>query len=117
MVVLTVNRDWLVRYWEPEGLDRAGAIRILQRRKLDLETSTMHGDWEIYEGECDDLRLQMKVQLAHRVYSLHELKAALVEAGWSYVQGLGSDRGADSGLSELTPDLMDMWFVAKAGTP
>ena len=113
MVVLTTNRDWLVRCFEPEGLDSAGPIRILQRRRMDLETSTMHSEWEFYEVEAEDLRLRLELRLDHRVYSLHELKALLEEAGWKYLVGLGSDRGEQSRLRELTTDLMEMWVVAR----
>ena len=36
LVVMTVNRDWLVRNFEPEGMEKAGSFRVLQRRSLDL---------------------------------------------------------------------------------
>ena len=114
MVVLTMNRDWMMGNFQPEGVDSAGAIRILQRRRLDLETSTLHNDWEFYEGEGDDLRVRLRLQLDHRVYSLHDLKALVEEAGWEYLVGLGSDRGAEPCLKELTPGLMEMWVVARA---
>ena len=115
MVVLTMNRDWMVGNFGPEGVDAAGRVRILQRRRLDLETSTLHNDWEFYEGEGDDLSLRLRLQLDHRVYSLHDLKALVEEAGWEYLAGLGSDRVAEPVLKELTPALMDMWVVARAG--
>jgi SAM-dependent methyltransferase len=113
MVVLTMNRDWMVANFEPEGVDAAGAFRILQRHRLDLETSTLRNDWEFYEGDGDDLRLQLRLQLDHRVYSLHDLKALVEEAGWEYLAGLGSDRGAEPCLRELTLDLMEMWVVSR----
>jgi SAM-dependent methyltransferase len=115
MVVLTMNRDWMVGNFEPQGVDAAGAIRILQRRRLDLETSTLHNDWEFYEGKGGGMRLQLRLQLDHRVYSLHDLKALVEEAGWEYLAGLGSDRGPEPVLKELTPGLMEMWVVARAG--
>ena len=64
LVVLTAHRDWLVRNFEPEGLDKAGSVRILQNRKLNLETSSILNDWEFYEGEGESLRLRLKLQMA-----------------------------------------------------
>ena len=112
LVVLTANRDWLVRNFEPEGLDKAGTIRILQRRALDLETSTMHNDWEFYEGADESLTLRLNLQMEHRLYSLHEFKDLLEAAGWNYLRGFGSDRGPDFQIGELTYDSMAMWVVA-----
>ena len=114
LVVLTANRDWLVRNFEPEGLDKAGTMRILQRRTLDLESSTIHNDWEFYEGADESLRLTLKLQMEHRLYSLHEFKELIEAAGWSYLKGLGSDRGPDFEVGKLTYDSMAMWVVARA---
>jgi hypothetical protein len=117
LVVLTVNRDWLIRNFDPEGMGKAGGIRILQSRALDLETSSVRSEWEFYRGEGDDLRLELRLKMDHRVYSLHELRALLEEAGWENLRGLGSYRGVGPGLSDLTYDSMDMWLVARAGDP
>lgn len=113
MVVQTINRDWLIQNFEPEGIDSAGRLRILQRRRLDVETYTLHSDWEFYEGSGMDLRLRLKLELEHSVYSLDELRGLVEEAGWEYVQGFGGQRGGEISLSKLTPDMLDMWIVAR----
>lgn len=113
MVVQTINHDSLVRHFKPEGMDAAGKIRVLQRRRLDLESSTMHSNWEFYEGSGKDPRLHLRMGLEHKVYSLKELRELVEEAGWEFVQGLGSQRGGEIRLGELTPDMMDMWVVAR----
>ena len=112
-VLLTINRDWLVRSFEPEGVETMGDIRVLQRRSLDLETSTMLSTWEFYEGHDQDLRLKLRLDMDHRVYSLHELKELLEEAGWRFVQGLGARRNIDGAPGQLTYDSRDMWVVAR----
>ena len=114
LVVLTAHRDWLVRNFEPEGLDKAGGIGILQDRALDLETSTMRSTWQFYEDEGERLKPRLKLEMDHRIYSLHELKALLEEAGWHYAEAYGSDRSADFELGELTLDSKTMWVVARA---
>ncbi len=113
-VVSTVNRDCLVRNFATEGMERAGPYRCMQRRRLDLETSTVHSDWEYWEGEKDDLTLRLKLQMEHRVYSLHEFKALLEEAGWRFLAGLGCNREPQIELKPLTYDHLDMWVVARA---
>ena len=115
LVVLTAHRDWLVREFQHEGLDRAGPYRALQRRTLDLETSTLRSDWEFYEGEGVNLSLRLKLETDHRVYSLHELKGLLQRAGWEYLAAFGSDRTEGFRLEELTFDSKTMWVVLRAG--
>jgi SAM-dependent methyltransferase len=111
LVVLTVNRDWLVRNFEPEGIDIAGPIRIWQQRRFDLETSSVLNHWEFYEGQGENLKLRLSLDMDHRVYSLHELKALLEEAGWRYLLSFGSERGTEVKLGEPTLDSQNMWVV------
>jgi SAM-dependent methyltransferase len=113
MVVQTTNRDWLVQNFESEGVDIAGAFRILQRRKLDPDRFTMRSDWGFYAGSGKSLRLRLQLELEHKLYSLEGLRGLMEEAGWEFVEGLGSQREDDLHLAELTPDMMDMWVVAR----
>ena len=114
LVILTINRDWIIRNFQPEGMDRAGKMRILQTRRLDLETSTIHNLWQFYEGARESLALRLTLDMEHRLYSLHELSALLNEAGWSFVKGLGRPGGTDEPLGPLTYDHNAMWVVARA---
>ena len=114
LVVLTAHRDWLVRNFEPEGLELAGGIRILQDRSLDLETSTLHNEWAFIEGNGDNMKLRLTLEMDHRVYSLHECKELIEEARWRYVAAFGSDRTPDCKQEALTTDSMTMWVVARA---
>ena len=114
LVVQTANRDWIIRNFEPEGVEKAGNIRMLQRRTLDLETSSIANRWEFYEGEGESLELKLALDLEHRIYSLHELKAMLESVGWSYLDGLGQQDREATSLGPLTYDSKDMWVVARA---
>ena len=114
LVVLTINRDWLMRNFEPEGLEKAGRVRILQRRQLDLETSSVRTDWEFFTGHGKALRLELKISMEHRIYSLHELKELLERAGWAYIEGLGKQEEDSTQLGPLTYDSNAMWIVARA---
>ena len=95
-------------------MEKAGPFRVLQRRSMDLETSTLRNDWEFYEGRNESLKLRLKLGLDHRVYSLHELKELLEEAGWRYHIGLGRAEESPE-LAPLTWDSNVMWVVASAG--
>ncbi len=114
LVVLTAHRDWMVRHLDGEAVDRAGAVRILQKRKLDLETSTLESAWAFFEGAGEDLSLKLRLEMEHRVYSLPEMRGLLAESGWRCVKALGSDRAADFELEELTTESKTMWIVARA---
>lgn len=114
LVVLTANRDWIVRNFLPEGVEKAGDVRILEMRTLDLESSTILNKWEFYESSNESLRLRLSVEMDHRLYSLHELKDLLEEAGWTYLKGLGRKQGEDFQLEPLTMDSNVMWVVARA---
>jgi SAM-dependent methyltransferase len=117
LVILTSNRDAIVRKFTPEAMDKAGDVRILQLRYLDLETSTMHNEWEFFEGQNESLKLSLSIHMEHRLYSLHDMKRLLEEAGWTYVKAMGqSDEAGDEagGLIPLTIDSNIMWVVARA---
>lgn len=114
LVVLTANSDWIIRNFQPEGMERAGKIRVLQTRRLDLETSTIHNRWQFYEGARESLALRLTLDLEHRLYTLHELGDLLEEAGWTFVKGQGRPSGSDEPLGRLTEDHSAMWVVARA---
>jgi SAM-dependent methyltransferase len=114
LVVLTVNRDCIVRNFSPESMERAGNIRILQQRRLDLEDSVILNTWHFFEGQGEDLKHRLTLDMDHRLYSLHELRATLEEAGWCYQQGLGRQGGDDLQLGPVTIDSNAMWVVARA---
>ncbi len=113
-VIQTVNRDWVVRNFEPEGLDKAGDIRIIQRRSFDLERSTIDNSWDFYEGSGSDIKHRLSINMGHRVYSLHELAEVLEQSGWEYVHGYGVEDGTRSQLGPLSFDSQIMWLVARA---
>lgn len=115
LVVLTANRDWIIRNFARESVEKAGAMRILQRRSLNLETSDIYNTWEFYEGHEADLNLKLRLDMKHRLYSLHELIAMLEDAGWRYQRSLAPQPGEDFQMGPVTFDSNAMWLVMKAG--
>ena len=113
LVVMTINRDFLVRRFAPEGSQTAGDITIRETRRLDLETSWMMNTWDFYEGAIEESPLRLSVELNNRVYSLHEMKALLEESGWEYKNGFGSESTGEINLTSLDTDSSRMWVVGK----
>ena len=104
----------MARNIEGQGLDRAGQIRVVQDRQLNLDTSTLESEWSFFEGRGESLRLRLKLAMQHRVYNLPEFRGLLAEVGWTFVAGLGSEREVDLQLEELTPESKTMWVIARA---
>lgn len=112
LVVMTINRDFLVRHFASEGGQTAGSITIRETRRLDLETSWMMNTWDFYEGASEESP-RLSVDLNNRVYSLHEMKALLEESGWKYSAGFGSRSNGEVNLTLLDTDSSRMWVVGQ----
>ena len=77
-------------------------------RELDLETSRMINQWSYYRKDGEDLRFLNRMEINHRVYSLHELKKQFHDAGWTIVETFG---GFDQ--QPFTVDTFNMIILAK----
>ena len=113
LVVMTMNRDWLVRNFREEGFQTAGGITIRERRSLDLETSTVNNRWDFFEDEPTLCSKLLTLEMNNRVYSLHEMIVLLDESGWSYCAGYGSAFAGEIDLVPLALDSNRMWVVAQ----
>ncbi|MFQ5794021.1 MAG: class I SAM-dependent methyltransferase [Candidatus Bipolaricaulia bacterium] len=110
-VMEIINRDWLVRNFQPRGFDRLGAVLILQERWLDLEDSRMYNTWTFLEKQDDKTYGQRaEIKLDHQVHSLHELIAIFERAGWRYQSAYGSLE-----LDEPSIDTQRLVVVVQAG--
>ena len=107
LVVNTVNRDYLVKHFQPNSISRIDNVEWHEIRHLNHETSFMENTWRFYNNRRGSLRLVLEIPVSHRVYSLHELKSLLERAGWKYLESYGSL----SELSPLTSDSMRMTVV------
>jgi 2-polyprenyl-3-methyl-5-hydroxy-6-metoxy-1,4-benzoquinol methylase len=92
LVVDTVNRDWLVKHGTPYGVGKVGkSIEVHMKRRLNLETSQMENEWSFYRKAArGNLELLLSVSLHHTVYSLHEMREMLGDAGWEHRNSYGS---------------------------
>jgi hypothetical protein len=105
-VVDTINRDYLIREFQPFRIDDISEqnLHLHIKRKLNLESSSMEEEWKFYDktrnrGEkrkkkvssdnAIHLRQILDLHLNLRVYSLHELIRLLKQTGWNCVSKYG----------------------------
>ena len=113
LVVMTINRDFLVRHFAPEGAQAAEGITIHETRRLDLETSRVFNTWEFSEGTSEEGMPLLSLDFDNRVYSLHEMRELVEQCGWNYRNGYGSQSIDEVRLAPLDMDTSRMWIVAQ----
>ncbi len=113
LIVMTIHRDYLVKNFAPEEWQTAGEYCIFERRRLDLEKSHVFNTWDFYHNEERIPHLRLRLDFDNRVYSLHEVRSLLEEAGWTYRRGLGTERWDSVELTPLEIDSSRMWVVAQ----
>jgi len=98
-VIDTINRDYLIREFQPFQIDDNSDqdIELHIKRKLNLESSSMEEEWKIYDRRRNrekengsHLRQILDLHLNLRVYSLHELMRLLKQTGWNCVSKYGN---------------------------
>lgn len=108
-VMHTANRDTLIRRFQARDFSFGDdGLVVLMERELDLESSRMINFWSYYRREGEDLRFLNRMEINHRVYSLHELKDQFQDAGWKVLESYG---GFDQ--QPLSTDTFNMIIVAQ----
>ncbi|MFQ5907351.1 MAG: class I SAM-dependent methyltransferase [Thermoplasmata archaeon] len=108
LVLDVINRDFVIRHFEPTSFEEYGTIAYRERRTLDLATSRIESRWTFYRKEGDSLTDPVSVNISQRVYPPHELSHLLQEAGWADVKVFG---GWD--LKPLSADQSRLLAVAR----
>jgi SAM-dependent methyltransferase len=106
-VVDTINRDYLIREFQPFRIDDISNqnVELHIKRKFNFESSSVEEEWKFYdrrrekskkrkndrgsEHDATYLRQILDLHLNLRVYSLHELIGLLKQAGWNCVSNYG----------------------------
>jgi SAM-dependent methyltransferase len=108
LVLDLINRDFIIRHFEPTSFEDYGTIAYREKRALDLARSRIESRWTFYQKRGEDLTDPVSVDISQRVYSPHELGQLLEEAGWTDVKlGGGWD------LKPLSPDESRLLAVAR----
>ncbi len=77
-----INRDWIVKYFEPKGWFNIGDLKVLQSRTLDLATSTNHDTWHYVKDGVE------KIHKSHiRMYAYHEMIVMFKKVGFVDIEG------------------------------
>ncbi len=92
LVLYIVNRDWVVRHFDPQGLEEFGDLVHIEDRHLDLDASWMRNTWRFFRKKGDDLEGIATIALEHRIYGLHELRSLFERAGWHVAGTFGGYR-------------------------
>src|SRR5207249_10306381 len=70
LVIYIVNRDFVVRHFDPQGYETFGDIVHIEQRHLDLATSRMRNEWRFFRRIGGDLGHILPVPRAHRICCL-----------------------------------------------
>jgi len=84
-ILHTMNRDWIVKNFEPNGWYDAGSVRVLETREFDLAKSTSRSLWRFVKG-ADEKAYEVSI----RMYSYHELLEMFRSIGFVDVEGFAS---------------------------
>ena len=85
LVLELMNRDFIVKHFQPFGIVDLDDMEIHEHRAFNLETSRVDSTWKFYQKTGDSLTHLASIPLSNRVYSLHELIALFQATGWDYL--------------------------------
>ncbi len=106
-----MNRDWIVRNFQPRGFSRYENLTVLEDRTFDAKTSRIGTTWTyLVQKDNKNFTLEKQVTIDHRLWSLHELIDIFEKTGWEFkaaFPGLGRQQG-DIPLTEA----QRLFFIA-----
>jgi SAM-dependent methyltransferase len=104
LVLYVVNRDWIVRHFDPQGYEEFGDLVHIEDRHLDLDASWMRNAWRFFRKQGEDLEGVAAMAVEHRIYSLHELRALFERSGWRVEGAFGGYKMEPAGID--SPSLL-----------
>ncbi|MFQ6012767.1 MAG: class I SAM-dependent methyltransferase [Thermoplasmata archaeon] len=84
-----INRDFVIRHFEPTSFEEYGSVAYRERRTLDLTRSRIESRWTFYRKEGDNLMDPVTVDVSQRMYAPHELRHLIRQAGWADAKVFG----------------------------
>jgi SAM-dependent methyltransferase len=80
-----MNRDWIVRNFQPRGFSRYEHMIVLEDRAFDAKTSRIGTTWTyLVQKDGKNFALEKQVTIDHRIWSLHELIDIFEKTGWRF---------------------------------
>lgn len=81
----TINRDWLIKNYQPKSWTQYKNFLLLEERNLDFKKSRIEAKWIYISGK------KRKVfSLSVRIFGLHELYSLFEKAGFKVIATYGS---------------------------
>lgn len=91
LVIESENRDYTLSNFRPYINYDFKNLLVSEEWKFDFETSTSKGRCRYYQKHSNgNLSLLLDLDTTIRLYSLHELRRLLDEAGWKYLECCGN---------------------------
>lgn len=93
-IIDTLNRDWLMRNFQRQGIMGYEDVMVVEQRSFDHEQGRSKSRWRLMEKTDEATwRVEGEVDVAIRVYTLNELIREFGDAGWLHVETFGSLTG------------------------
>src|SRR3989449_5474147 len=73
LVIYIVNRDYVVRHFDPQGYESFGDIVHIEQRHLDLATSRMQNEWRFFPRNGEDVGHNFTTPHENLIYNPHDL--------------------------------------------
>lgn len=108
LVLFIVNRDWIVRHFDPQEFEEFGDLVHIEDRHLDLDASWMRNRWRFFRRKGEDLEGIATIAVEHRVYSLHELRSQFERASWKVEAAFGG-----YGMEPVTTDSPSLLVIGR----
>ena len=92
LLVETLNRDFLLKRFQPFSYQQVSEdLRLLNFARFNPEESRLEDEWKFYKELPDGtLKPELVLRVSGRVYTLQEMRALVVSAGWSYLGSFGN---------------------------
>src|SRR2546427_3969415 len=74
LVIYIVNRDFVIRHFDPQGYAAFGDIVHIEQRHLDLASSRMRNEWRLFPPEGEEPGHISSPPVRNRVHRLPELR-------------------------------------------
>src|SRR3989441_5555654 len=82
LVIYIVNRDFVIRHFDPQGYAAFGDIVHIEQRHLDLASSRMRNEWRFFPRNGENLDHIFTGPGEHPIYRLPQLRPLPRPRGW-----------------------------------
>ena len=110
-----MNRDWIVRNFQPHGISRYENLILLEDRTFNAKASRAETTWTyLVQKDNKNFVLEKQVKIDTRLWSFHELIDLFKKTGWRFkavYPGFGRQQG------DVPPtELQRLFFIAMRPT-